>query len=82
MHIGPDLERAYNALVLSLIDAYSKGYNAGHFATTYCLVSITVIIDCFESGEEIKLQLVRFRKSRTQVLQLRMGRRYLEAENQ
>lgn len=61
VRIGPDLEQAHDYLVSNLIDAYhSEGYNARHFATTYCLVNITIVIDCFESGEEVKLQLVRF----------------------
>jgi hypothetical protein len=64
VHIGPDLEQAYNTLVSSLIDAYNnKGYNSCYFATMYCLVNVTIIIDCFESSEEIELQLVCFRKS-------------------
>jgi hypothetical protein len=34
VRIGPDLQRAHNGLVSSLIDAYNgKGYNSRHFAT-------------------------------------------------
>ncbi|KAF2174570.1 hypothetical protein K469DRAFT_687395 [Zopfia rhizophila CBS 207.26] len=62
VRIGPNLDAALNGLISSLIAALSsKQNNILHFATTYSLANVAIVIDCFESGEEIRLQLLRLR---------------------
>ncbi|OCK78442.1 hypothetical protein K432DRAFT_444613 [Lepidopterella palustris CBS 459.81] len=62
VRIGPDLDTALNGLISGLTSTLSNKRNkARHFATTYSLANVAIVIDCFEPGEEIHLQLLRLR---------------------
>ncbi|KAF2175210.1 hypothetical protein K469DRAFT_78028 [Zopfia rhizophila CBS 207.26] len=62
VRIGPNLDAALNDLISSLTSALSsKRNNIRHFATTYSLANVAIVMDCFEPGEEICLQLLRLR---------------------
>jgi len=62
VRIGPDLDTALNGLISSLTATLNeKGNKPRHFATTYSLANITILLDCFEPGEDIHLQLLQLR---------------------
>ncbi|KAF2177539.1 hypothetical protein K469DRAFT_719749 [Zopfia rhizophila CBS 207.26] len=62
VRIGPDLDGALTSVIASLRAAFhgTQG-KARHLATTYSLANITIVMDYFESGEKIQLQVLRLR---------------------
>jgi hypothetical protein len=58
VHIGPDFQSALDGLVLNLLNAYRLvGHEAIHFATTYSLSTIAIILDCFPPGNTIDVRI-------------------------
>jgi len=56
VYIGPDLNTALNGLIFSLTAILNKkGNKPHHFATTYSLANITILLNCFEPGKDIHL---------------------------
>lgn len=65
VRIGPDLDTALKNVVLSLTTIFeSFDLKPSHFATTYSLKSLVIIIDCFEAKEGMQLLLLRLRSGR------------------
>jgi hypothetical protein len=62
VYTGPNLDKAIEDLIAELIAAFKDhGTTARHFATSYTLSNITLLIDCFEPGEPFETSLMRLR---------------------
>lgn len=59
VRLGPDLDGALTSVIASLQAALAGPRKLSHFATTYSRVNITIVLDCYESGEDIQLQVFR-----------------------
>lgn len=83
VHIGPHLDAALTSVISSLkIAVDGTGKKARHLATTYSLTNITILMDCFESGEDIQLQVLRLRLENGKLVGYRdEGRELLERIN-
>jgi len=56
VYIGPDLNTVLNSLISSLTATLNKkGNKPRHFATSYSLANITILLNCFEPGKDIYL---------------------------
>ena len=59
VYIGPNLNIALNGLISSLTAILNeKGNKPRYFAITYSLANIIILLNYFESGEDIYLQLL------------------------
>jgi len=62
VYIGPDFNIVLNGLISSLTTTLNKkGNKPRHFATTYSLANIMILLDCFKPGKDIHLQLLQLR---------------------
>lgn len=68
VRLGPDLDGALTSVIASLQAALGGSRKPNHFATTYSLANITVVIDCYDSSEDIQLQVFRLRQSKNRLL--------------
>jgi hypothetical protein len=59
VRIGPDLDEALAAVIASIQAAIVSPRKPSHFATTYSRANITIVVDCFESDEDVQLQVYR-----------------------
>ena len=56
VYIGPDLNTALNSLISSLTAILNKkGNKPRHFAITYSLINIIILLNCFKPSENIYL---------------------------
>ena len=56
VYISPDFNIALNSLIFNLtVILNKKGNKPRHFATTYSLANIIILLNCFKPGEDIYL---------------------------
>lgn len=67
VRLGPDLDGALTAVIASLEAALAGPTKPRHFATTYSLANITIVMDCYKPGEDIQLQVFRLRQSKNKL---------------
>ena len=60
VRIGPDIDTALKNVISNLMTVVERsGMRPCHFATTYSLRTLVIIINCFETEEEVQFLLFR-----------------------
>ncbi|KAF1963107.1 hypothetical protein CC80DRAFT_588574 [Byssothecium circinans] len=67
VRLGPNLDGALTAVITSLEAALPGPTKPRHFATTYSLANITIVLDCYKPDEEIQLQVFRLRQKKNRL---------------
>ncbi|KAF2741502.1 hypothetical protein EJ04DRAFT_5288 [Polyplosphaeria fusca] len=62
VRLVPDLEGALCSLIASLRAALAAFPKSNHYATTYSLVNIAIVLDCYNPGEDIEVHVFRLRQ--------------------